>query len=52
MKEEAWNEGNKAGMEDGIERGMRTGLIEDVYKRQAIYISSKSSRRYSEQELL
>ena len=49
LKEEAWNEGHKA----GIERGMRTGLIEgtiktcmdfqavsythlDVYKRQVV----------------
>lgn len=36
MKEEAWNEGHKAGMEDGIkrgiERGMRTGLIEGTIK--------------------
>jgi len=36
LKEEAWNEGHKAGMEDGIkrgiERGMRTGLIEGTIK--------------------
>ena len=28
LKEEAWNEGHKA----GIERGMRTGLIEGTIK--------------------
>ena len=36
LKEEAWNEGHKAGMEDGIkrgiQRGMRTGLLEGTIK--------------------
>ena len=32
LKEEAWNEGHKAGMEDGIESGMRIGLIEGMIK--------------------